>query len=113
MDHVDQETSDTKIILVITDGYGNGPVEVEELIGEARRKHIEVIGIGVGCGMEYVKSVCYPHAAVERMDALPHVVARILMDVIVHKQRTPVNFVGSPDLHESRTPSFRASVGGA
>jgi uncharacterized protein with von Willebrand factor type A (vWA) domain len=110
VDHVDQETSDTKIILVITDGHGNGPVEVEELIREARRKHIEVIGIGVGSGMEYVQRIYYPHAVVGRMDALPQVVARILMDVIVHKHRTPVNLVGSPGSHESRTPSPSARV---
>ncbi|MDD5436321.1 MAG: VWA domain-containing protein, partial [Candidatus Omnitrophica bacterium] len=98
---LEKEATDSKIIIVVTDGYGNGPVEVQKLIREARKKGIEVIGIGIGAGMAYVKDVYRPHVVVETMDQLPQILAKLLIDIVVYKKYTPV------DIEESETPAAK------
>ncbi|MDB4349841.1 VWA domain-containing protein, partial [Omnitrophica bacterium] len=107
---LEPETTDSKVILVITDGYGNGPVEVEKLIREARKKGIEVIGIGVGNGMAYVKSVYHPHAVVETMDQLPRVIAKILIDIIVFKKYTTVDYEEESDSGSASRTRFISTL---
>ncbi|MFH1878820.1 MAG: AAA family ATPase [Candidatus Omnitrophota bacterium] len=86
---LDNEASDSKAIVMLTDGEGNvrpvGPV-----INKAREKGIEVIGVGIGEGMGYVKEVYEPHAAVDKLEDLPMVTGRIIKDMIEKGKRTPV-----------------------
>ena len=89
---LEEETTDSKIMIVITDGCGNSGKRVEDMIKDARKKGIEVIGIGIGPGMNYVKSVYHPNATVETMDQLPQAIAKLLVDIIVYKKYTPVDF---------------------
>ena len=88
---LEKESSDSKVIIVITDGCGTGPVKVGKVIREAREKHIEVIGVGIGAGMHYVSSVYLPHVTVATMEELPQSVAKLLIDIIVNKKYVPVS----------------------
>ena len=84
--HLDGEMTDSKVVLVITDGYGNGTIHVGKVIREARSKNVEIIGVGVGAGMSYVKQTYHPNATVDSMDKLPAELAKILIDIIVYKK---------------------------
>ncbi|MCM8774526.1 MAG: VWA domain-containing protein, partial [Candidatus Omnitrophica bacterium] len=85
---LENQEGDSKIAIVITDGQGNGPEKVSKYLDLARKKHIEVIGIGIGEAMGYVRGVYRPFVLVREVEDLPKVLAKILIDIIVHRRPT-------------------------
>lgn len=80
IDKIIQQPGETRVIIVLTDGEGNGPKanEMPRILEEAERKGIKVIGIGIGAGITYVNKV-YKHAIqIENIEELPLQVARLL-----------------------------------
>ncbi|MDP3791387.1 MAG: AAA family ATPase [Candidatus Omnitrophota bacterium] len=107
---LENQDGDSKIAIVITDGQGNGPERVANYLEKARKKHIEVIGIGIGYAMGYVKGVYRPYILVNEVDDLPKVLAKVLIDIIVHQKPTSevgVNGLSTiPDIkNDNSTPT--------
>jgi hypothetical protein len=76
-----QQPGETRIIIVLTDGEGNGPKanEMPRILEQAQRKGIKVIGVGIGAGITYVKKVYGKNAIqVDNIEDLPLQVSRIL-----------------------------------
>ncbi len=82
--HLENQDGDARIAIVITDGEGNLGPPIDEYLKLARRKHIGVIGIGVGPGMENVKK--YPaYVLVTVVEDLPKAITKLLIDIIVNR----------------------------
>jgi len=81
IDNMKKQQGERRVIIMLTDGEGNintTGISMEEILREAEDSDIEVIGIGVGEGIEYVQKV-YPHyVVVPEMDDLPLEVAGLL-----------------------------------
>ncbi len=89
IEELKHETSESRIIIVITDGMGNtGAKTLNEVLADAKRQRMDVIGIGVGPGMEWVNRVYPTPILVSHVEQLPDILARVLVDVIVHHRPT-------------------------
>ncbi|MHB2025669.1 MAG: VWA domain-containing protein [Elusimicrobiota bacterium] len=49
------QDAERRIIFLVTDGAGNGAVKPADVLKEAKEHNIEVVGVGIGPGMDYVK----------------------------------------------------------
>ena len=93
MDKLETQSSDTKVVLFITDGMactGCGKVEFEKTLMEAAQKRIQVAGIGLGDGTEdVIKQFYNPGVHAKTPEELVPVIAKLLVDIIVYKKYTP------------------------
>lgn len=81
VDNMKKQFGERRVILLLTDGEGNINTtgqSMDEIIGDAEDNGIEVIGIGIGEGMKYVKEVYPNNIVVPEIDDLPVEVAAIL-----------------------------------
>ncbi|HOU36335.1 MAG TPA: hypothetical protein PK562_03610, partial [Candidatus Omnitrophota bacterium] len=79
-----EETVDSRVIIIITDGEGNGHFNntavMQEEIEKAEAEGIKVIGLGIGEGITYVQQV-YSHWVVEGdIENVPLAIASIIRD---------------------------------
>jgi hypothetical protein len=84
--NLEKEPSDIKVIIVITDGLSGARDALDKEIKTANNKGVAVVGIGIGSGMSEVKEVYRPGIAVEKIEELPAVLGRVLVDIIVKKK---------------------------
>ncbi|MFA6002763.1 MAG: AAA family ATPase [Elusimicrobiota bacterium] len=71
LDRISQQDGDRKLVFVVTDGDGNGPSKLADSLKLADIAGIQVMGVGVGAGMGYVKTAYPNHAVVDNIDDLP------------------------------------------
>jgi hypothetical protein len=91
---LEAESSDSKVIIVITDGQSGNPESLKAKIKEANRKGVAVVGIGIGSGMTEVKDVYRPGIVVERVEDLPMVLGKVLIDIILWGKINAVPYYG-------------------
>ena len=77
-----QSSDNQKIVVMITDGQGKEQ-ELREQIGLAARAGVNVIGVGIGDGMEYVKQVYPTSVTVDRINDLPYQLTDLIRDQII------------------------------
>ncbi len=74
------QNGERRVLIVMTDGEGNGAGsnEMGEVLAEAKRQGVEVIGVGIGAGMAYVQKR-YPRYILEpTMETAPQAIADVL-----------------------------------
>ncbi|MBI5200340.1 MAG: AAA family ATPase, partial [Elusimicrobia bacterium] len=77
-----REDADERYVFVVTDGRGNGPSSLTDVLPSADKQRVHVMGVGVGEGMAYVKEVYPRHAAVETIAQLPKTLRDKLVESI-------------------------------
>ena len=80
---LDNEISDTKVVVVVTDGYGNIGDTLDNALSRGYKKRIDTIGIGIGADMNYVKEAYDLGITVEDLQALPVAMAQVLVDIVI------------------------------
>jgi Zn-dependent protease with chaperone function/MoxR-like ATPase len=77
-----REDADERFLFVITDGQGNGPSKLADVLPQAEAARVHVIGVGIGEGMDYVRTAYKRHAVVPRIEDLPLVLRDRLVEAI-------------------------------
>jgi hypothetical protein len=83
LDRMAEQSGAEKVIIVITDGEGNGPGIMSQAIERARREGVYLIGVGVGQGTEYVKQQYDLYVQVDNINDLPSAIAKIIEEMIL------------------------------
>jgi hypothetical protein len=83
LDRISQQSGAERIIIVITDGEGNGSGSMPDAIERARREGIYLIGVGIGDGMAVVAEQYDTYVQVENVNNLPSAIARIIEQIIL------------------------------
>ncbi|MDP3732224.1 MAG: VWA domain-containing protein, partial [Candidatus Omnitrophota bacterium] len=115
IDNMKEQSGERRVILVLTDGDGNintTGMAMEDILKEAENKDIEVIGIGIGEGMEYVQKTYPYHVTVPDMDELPLEIAALLEHRILGEKidRTKPAYFGLQSLDMIKNPAIGDSV---
>lgn len=115
IDNMKKQSGERRIILVLTDGQGNintTGMTMENILKEAENKDIEVIGIGIGEGMEYVQKTYPYHVTVPDMDELPLEVAALLEHRILGEKidRTKPAYFGLQSFDMVKNPNETTSI---
>lgn len=83
LERMREQTGDMKVIIVITDGEGNGPGDMSQAIERANQEGVYLIGVGVGEGTEYVKHQYDLYVQVEDVTKLPSAIAQLIEEIII------------------------------
>lgn len=89
IEQIDNTVAETKTIIFFTDGQAATDCdanELRQLLKLAEKKHIYVVGIGIGRDAAFVSNWFKPAIYVENVKDLPKVLSKVLIDVIVHKK---------------------------
>lgn len=89
IEQIDSTNGETKTIIFFTDGQLCTDCSAEEfrqLLTLAEKRHIYVIGIGIGEDATSVKDWFRPAVYVQDVKDLPKVLSKVLIDVIVNKK---------------------------
>ncbi|MCM8798634.1 MAG: VWA domain-containing protein, partial [Candidatus Omnitrophica bacterium] len=77
-----KQSAETRVIIVITDGDGNLKYN-KQILDEAEKENIKIIGVGIGPGMAYVVSTYKYSLKVDEFSALPRAIADILVRCVL------------------------------
>ena len=74
------QDGEERIIIILTDGEGNGSraSQMPQILAEAERMGIKVIGVGIGDGITHVEKVYTYYVQVPCIEDLPTQIARII-----------------------------------
>ncbi len=82
LERILRQDAEGRYIFVVTDGNGNGPSKLADVLPQAEKAGVRVIGVGVGPGMEYVKTAYPRYVAVPNIEDLPRELRDRLMEAI-------------------------------
>jgi hypothetical protein len=80
---LEDEFGTERFILVITDGAGNGPGRMSDVIDRALRDRIRLVGIGIGEGVEHVSRQYAEYVEVKRVQDLPTAIAGKIEELLL------------------------------
>ncbi|MEK7288516.1 MAG: VWA domain-containing protein, partial [Elusimicrobiota bacterium] len=102
---LESQPGERRVLMVITDGEGNGDAskKMDEVLAGAAQQGIEVIGIGVGAGMAYVKKRYPRHVLESNMETVPDKVGDILEEEIEGGFAGGVSDEENPDLNSNQS----------
>lgn len=81
------ESAERKFVIVISDGGRTGGEAVASVLPYAARERVDVLGVGIGAGMAYVKDIYPRHVLVDRIEQLPMVLRDRLEEYIDAAER--------------------------
>src|SRR5262249_56725246 len=87
LERIVKEDAERRLILVVTDGEGNGPSSLADVLPRAAQAGVTVIGVGVGAGMGYVKQAYPRHVLVETIDRLPAELKDAIAEYVTEQER--------------------------
>jgi MoxR-like ATPase len=88
LDRILAEDGDERIIFVLTDGDGNGPSKLSSVLPQAEAGRVGVIGVGIGPGMEYVRTSYPRHVLVPEYWQLPMEIKKQVEQFIAEREQT-------------------------
>ncbi|MFH1416395.1 MAG: AAA family ATPase, partial [Elusimicrobiota bacterium] len=78
LDDIQRYGGDNNMIIVLTDGEGNGPGSMPEALERARKMGVKVIGVGIGAGITHVEKTYDSNVQVNNLEELPNAFRKIL-----------------------------------